>query len=99
MGRSETRRTEAFVSFSSPHPQDMETWFSLMSGISDLVSLSTMSACADLTMQLMLPPAPGHISSNDLEATEVRTVRVYEEHIVKPNMNGPARFHDDLRTH
>ena len=98
-GRSETRRTEASVAFSSVEPRDMELWFSMIGGISDLVSISTMSACADLAIHLVLPPAPDDLPSGGWRAEEPRIVRVYQEHIVKPDAKGKAaQFNDFVLT-
>jgi hypothetical protein len=95
-GRSETRRTEASVIFSSDTPRAMEDWFSMVAGVSDLVSLSTMSACAYLSLDLMLPPAPELFREGHPLANHPRTVHVYQKQVVQPDSDGPVANWNDF---
>lgn len=95
-GRSVTRRTEASVSFSSDTPRRIEDWFSMIDGVSDLVSLSTMSACADLSLDLVLPAAPARFQERHPLADQPRIVHVYQEHVVQPDADGSAANWNDF---
>lgn len=89
-----TRSTQTSVTFSSAKPRSMESWLSLIGGITDLVSISTMSACAALTMHLELPP----LVDNGMAGgrSEPRAVDVYEEHVVKPDSTRKVVFFNDF---
>lgn len=93
-GRFETRHTEASVTFSSAEKRPMESWLSLVAGIADMVSISTMSACAALTMQLQLPANAGE--ALDGCRNDFKIVNVYQEHIVKPDAGREAIFFNDF---
>jgi len=95
-GRVETRRTEASVAFSSDAPRPMEDWFSMADGVSDLVSLSTMSACAALSLDLVLPSVPVRFREGHPLANRPRAVHVYQERVVQPDADGSAANWNDF---
>jgi hypothetical protein len=95
-GRSETRRTEASVSFSSGTPRPMDDWFSMIDGVSDLVSLSTMSACANLARHLVLPASSETFREGDRLADQTRVVHVYQKLVVQPDADGSAANWNDF---
>ena len=74
----------------------MEDWFSMVAGVSDLVSLSTMSACADLSLDLVLPAAPELFREGHPLADHPRAVHVYQKHVVQPDGDGPVANWNDF---
>ncbi|UIN30634.1 HEPN domain-containing protein [Microbacterium binotii] len=95
-GHRETRRSDAAVQFTSDTPRPMNEWFSMTGAVSDLVSLATMSACADITISLVLPPAPELFPKGDFFADRPRVVDVYQLHTVKPDPEGKAAVWNDF---
>lgn len=95
-GRREERWTKASVSFSSDNARSMEEWFSMVSAVSDLVSLSTMSACADLTISLDLPPNPERLREGHPLREFPQHVDVYQKHVVQPNADAKAAIWNDF---
>lgn len=82
----------ASVEFTSHEPRSMRDMLDALSGVSDLVSLSTLSACADITVTVFLPPEGEAAAKGRLG----REVAVYENRIVTPKPDAKAADYRDF---
>ena len=66
------------MEFSSDAPRPMSDFIDLMRGVSDLMTLSTLAPCSDITVQLYTPPILGRYPEGHMFATSRHKVDVYQ---------------------
>lgn len=85
-----TERTS--VEFVSDEPRSLHDMLDLLSGVSDLVSLSSLSACSDITVRLFLP-ADAEAAAGGSPGTEIL---FYEERVLTPDFDAKAANYRDF---
>ncbi|TFB87874.1 hypothetical protein E3O11_03465 [Cryobacterium levicorallinum] len=82
------------VEFSSTEPRPLREWLKMLSGMSDLMSLSTLTACTEITLHLWTPATPEAYPDDYPLRDRLHEVAVYERRVVTPD---PDRKGADLR--
>ena len=72
------------VEFSSAEPRPLREWLGMLSDMSDLLSLSTLTACTEITLHVWTPPTPEAYPDNHPLAHMRHQIEVYEERVVAP---------------
>jgi hypothetical protein len=84
------------VEFSSETARPMQDWLDMLSSITDLVSLSTLSACADITVHLFAPPTPNAYPEDHPLKNERHQVEVFERRLRTPEPDQKGASHRDF---
>ncbi|GAA5196541.1 HEPN domain-containing protein [Microbacterium jejuense] len=69
---------QAAMEFRSDTPRPMDDFFEPMRSVSDLMTLSTLEPCADITVRLYTPPVPDRYAEGHVFATALHKVDVYQ---------------------
>ena len=69
---------QAAMEFKSDTPRPMDDFFEPMGSVSDLMTLSTLAPCADITVRLYTPPIPDRYPEGHIFATAPHKVDVYQ---------------------
>lgn len=89
-------REHEVISFQHEEPQTFEYWLELLTGMADLMSLSTLRACGIISMRVFLPPTPEAWPENHPMRDQPHEITVYRIGIAKPKPNEKSL---DLRSH
>lgn len=82
------------VEFSSAEPRPLREWLGMLSAMSDLMSLSTLAACTEITMHVSAPATPEAFPEDHPLRDRLHEVEVYQPRVVAPD---PDRKGADLR--
>jgi len=77
-------KEHASVEFVSEEPRPLDEWIGYLSAVGDLISLSTLSACALITMRVFLPPTPERYREGHPMRNQRHEVAVYTTRVVRP---------------
>lgn len=80
----------ASIAFSSDCGRPLREWLDLLTGIADLVSLSTLTACGVMTMSVQMPATPEAFRDDHPERDWPREIDVYQDRVVKPEPEAKA---------
>ncbi|MHA6694643.1 HEPN domain-containing protein [Homoserinimonas sp. A520] len=72
------------MEFKSDTPRPMDDFFEPMGSVSDLMTLSTLAPCTDITVRLYTPPIPGRYPEEHVLATAPHKVDVYQYRTLTP---------------
>lgn len=78
------------VEFSSTEERPLRDWLTMLSGMSDLMSLSTLTACTEITLHVWAPATPGAYPDDHPLRDRLRGIEVYEQRVVTPDPDRPA---------
>lgn len=81
---------QAAMEFKSDTPRPMDDFFEPMGSVSDLMTLSTLAPCADITVRLYTPPIPGRYPEEHVLATAPHQVDVYQYRMRTPEPEAGA---------
>lgn len=73
------------IEFSSTELRPLREWLRMLSGMSDLMSLSTLKACTEITMHVWGPSTPDDYPDDHPLRDRLSEVEVYEQRIVTPD--------------
>jgi hypothetical protein len=81
---------QAAMEFKSDTPRPMDAFFEPMGSVSDLMTLSTLAPCADITVRLYTPPIPDRYPEEHVLATAPHKVDVYQCRTLTPEPEADA---------
>lgn len=83
-------REWATLQFESEGPRPLGEWTRMMSSVEDLLSLSTLRACALISMRVFLPATPDKWPDDHPLKNTRHEVQVYQQRIVTPHPGDKA---------
>jgi len=86
----------AVMEFESEAPRKMEDFFEQLSSVGDLMTLSTLEPCADITVRLYTPPVPSRYREGHPYATVPHKVDVYQYRTRTPDPEAAATIWIDF---
>lgn len=84
-GTSASIRERATFEFASTAPLALHEWIRLMGTIEDLLSLSTLRACALIWMRVYLPASPDDWPKDHPQRNRRHEVEVYQQRVLTPH--------------
>jgi hypothetical protein len=87
---------QAAMEFKSKTPRPMDDFFEPMESVSDLMTLSTLAPCADITVRLYTPPIPGRYPQGHVLASAPHQVDVYQYRTRTPEPEASATIWIDF---
>ncbi|MFF2632686.1 HEPN domain-containing protein [Microbacterium sp. NPDC058021] len=87
---------QAAMEFVSETPRPMDDFFEMMGSVSDLMTLSTLAPCADITVRLYTPPIPNRYPEGHVYATAPHRVDVYQYRTRTPEPEAGATVWTDF---
>jgi hypothetical protein len=73
------------IEFSSTETRPLREWLEMLSGMSDLMSLSTLTACTEITLHVWAPATPEAYPDNHPLRNRLREIEVYERRVLTPD--------------
>lgn len=86
----------AAMEFLSDSPRSMSDFLEPMGAVSDLMTLSTLSPCADITVRLYGPPLPDRYPEGHFLASRPHRVDVYQHRTQTPDSDAGAAIWMDF---
>lgn len=83
-------RERATFEFESESPRALREWARLASSVEDLISLSTLRACALISMWVYLPATPERWPEDHPQRNRRHQVQVYQQRILTPRPEDAA---------
>lgn len=87
---------QAAMEFKSDALRPMNDFFEPMGSVSDLMTLSTLTPCADITVRLYTPPIPGRYPDEHFLAKVPHEVDVYQYRTLTPEPEARATLWTDF---
>lgn len=91
-------KEHASVEFSADEPRPFRDWMTMLAGVRDLLSLSTLTACAHITTRVFLPPTPERYPEDHPQRYLRHPVDVYQQHLTTAEPDAEVDLRDFLLT-